>query len=129
MFPGHLFGGPAFVNFGKNNEGARDSYVYAVSGDQWDNGSQIRVGRVFADQIMRADRWQWVGGWTWGGEPIWTFDLAKAVPILTEERRLSLPDMVYLAGIKRYLLLSWWLHEDFVCRKGAGLVVFEAPEP
>jgi hypothetical protein len=27
------------VNFGRNNAGARDGYAYAVSTDQWDNGS------------------------------------------------------------------------------------------
>ena len=34
MFPGHKFGGPAFINFGQNNANARDEYVYAVSSDQ-----------------------------------------------------------------------------------------------
>jgi len=31
---GHKFGGPSFVQFGKNNEDARDEYVYAVSSGQ-----------------------------------------------------------------------------------------------
>jgi hypothetical protein len=33
MFPGHKFGGPAFVNFGRDNAGARDEYVYIFSPD------------------------------------------------------------------------------------------------
>jgi len=129
MFPGHLFGGPVFVNFGRNNEGAPDHLVYAVSGDQWDNGCQFRIGRVGCGEIMRADCWQWLTGWTRGGEPMWTFHLDKALPILNEERCLSAPDIVYLAGVKRYLLLSWWLNEDFSSRKGSGLVILEAPQP
>jgi hypothetical protein len=28
MFPGYRFGGPAFINFGRNNENARDDFVY-----------------------------------------------------------------------------------------------------
>jgi hypothetical protein len=41
------------VNIGKDNAGARDQYVYAVSSDQWDHGSNRRLGRVPASSIMR----------------------------------------------------------------------------
>ena len=44
-------------------------------------------------------------------------------------RWLGLPEMVYLAGIKRYLLLTWRLHRDFSGDDGTDLVVLEAPEP
>jgi hypothetical protein len=37
--------------------------------------------------------------------------------------------MVYLASLKRYLLFSWRLHQDFSPDHGADLIVFEAPEP
>jgi hypothetical protein len=58
MFPGHHFGGPNFINFGQNNANARDSYVYAASSDQWDNGSNLRLGRVPAESITRREAWE-----------------------------------------------------------------------
>ena len=129
MFPGHKFGGPAFINFGKNNANARDSYVYAVSADQWDNGSNLRLGRVPNDRIMRREAWEYVCAFMPSGEPIWHSDLEEAIPILSLHRWISLPEMVYLAGINRYLLLTWHMHTDFSAEDGSDLIIFEAPEP
>ena len=129
MFPAHKFGGPAFVNYGKNNANARDGYVYAVSTDQWDNGSNLRVGRVPADSIMRREAWEWVCAFLPSGEPVWKADLDEAIPVLSLHRWISLPDMVYLAGIRRYLFLTWRLHKDFSPDDGTDLLILESPEP
>jgi len=129
MFPGHKFGGPSFVQFGQNNANARDGYVYAVSSDQWDNGSNLRLGRVPADSIMRREAWEWVAAFTPSGEPAWSPDLNESVPVLSLHRCLGVSEMVYLAGIQRYLLLTWRLHRDFSPDDGADLLVFESPEP
>jgi len=129
MFPGHKFGGPAFVNFGRNNAGARDNFVYAVSSDQWDNGGNLRIGRVPNDSIVRREAWEWVSGYGISGEPVWSRDLEESIPILSMHRWIGIPEMVYLAGIKRYLLLTWRLHKDFSPTDGTDLLVFESPEP
>jgi hypothetical protein len=129
MFPGHKFGGPAFINFGKNNANARDEFVYAVSGDQWDNGSNLRLGRVPANAIMRRESWEWVCAFSPAGTPAWSPNLDESIPILSLHRWLGLPEMVYLAGIKRYLLLTWRLHKDFSGDDGTDLLILEAPEP
>jgi hypothetical protein len=129
MFPGHKFGGPAFVNFGQNNANARDQYIYAVSSDQWDNGSNLRLGRVPSDRIMRREAWEWVCAFDPSGEPAWSGNLDESVPVLSLHRWLGLPEMVYLAGVKRYLLFTWRLHADFSPDHGTDLLVFEAPEP
>ena len=42
---------------------------------------------------------------------------------------VGLPDMVYLASIERYLLLTWRLHRDFSPDDGTDLLVFDASEP
>jgi len=68
MFAGHKFGGSAFINFGKNNANARDEYVYAISSDQWDNGSNLRLGRVPADKIMERGEWAFVSAFGADGE-------------------------------------------------------------
>jgi len=129
MFPGSSFGGPAFVNFGRNNAGARDEYVYAVSTDQWDNGSHLRLGRVLAARILEAGAWEWVAGFAPDGKPLWTNDLNHAIPVLSRHRQISLPEMLYVAPLKRYLLLTWSLNRDFDPDQGSQLYVYEAPEP
>ncbi len=129
MFSGHKFGGPAFINFGKNNANARDEYVYAVSTDQWDNGSNLRLGRVRADSITRREAWEWVCAFLPSGEPAWKGDLDEAIPVLSLHRWIGLPDMVYLASIRRYLLLTWRLHKDFSPDDGTDLLILDAPEP
>jgi hypothetical protein len=129
MFPGHKFGGPAFVNFGQDNANARDGYVYAASSDQWDNGSNLRLGRVPSDSIMRREAWEWVCAFTTSGGPVWSPDLDEAVPVFSLHRWLGLVEMVYLASIERYLLFTWRLHRDFSPDDGTDLVVCEAPEP
>jgi len=129
MFPSYKFGGPSFVNFGKNNSNSRDNFVYAVSGDQWDNGSNMRLGRVPSDSIARRETWEWVCAFTPSGEPAWNGDLDKSIPVFSMHRWLGMPEMVYMAGIKRYLLFSWRLHKDFTPEEGSDLLIFESPEP
>ena len=129
MFPGNLFGGPSFVNVGRNNAGARDEYVYAVSADQWDNGSEMRLGRVPADCILDVKKWEWVSNTDADGGVQWTSDLGKSVPVLVRDREFGLPDMVYLKSIERYMLLTWSLHADFDPKQGSRLFIYESPEP
>jgi len=129
MFLGHHFGGLTFINFGQNNANARDSFVYAVSSDQWDNGSNLRLGRVPADSIVRREAWEWVCAFTASGEPAWGTDLNEAVPVLSLHRCLGLPEIVYLVSIQRYILFTWRLRKDFSPDDGTDLFIFEAPEP
>ena len=102
-----FFGGPAFVNFGKDNAGAGDGYVYAVSGEQFDNGSELRLGRVPVDGILDAAAWEWVVELREGAQPRWTSRLDEAVPILADDRHISLPEMVYLPGIDRVVFCTF----------------------
>jgi len=129
MFPGYKFGGPAFVQFGKDNANARDEYVYAISSDQWDNGSNLGLGRVHKNHIVEAGKWEWVGAFCADGTPAWTGKLEDAIPVLSMHRSLGCPEMVYLASCDRYLLLSWNLKGDFDSLGGTDLLVFDAPNP
>jgi hypothetical protein len=120
MFPGNVFGGPAFVNTGRNN---------AVSTEQWDNGSHLRVGRVPADRIQDVSAWEWIAELKDPNHPRWTTNLPQALPVFTDDRRISLPDMVYIASIKRYVLLTWRLYKDFSPDDGTELMIYDAPHP
>ncbi len=79
MFPGTAFGGLSFLQYGKNNEEAVDDYVYAVSGDQWDNGRQLLLGRTPKDRIMDRGAWEFAQ-LDENGDPIWKKELAEATP-------------------------------------------------
>jgi hypothetical protein len=129
MFPGDAFGGPAFVNVGHDNAGAPDKYVYAVSTDQWDNGSKLRVGRVEASKIEDASAWQWISGFKNDNQPRWSHSLGLATSVLSDDRRISAPEMVYIAAARRYVLLTWRLHVDFSPNDGTELIIYDAPHP
>jgi hypothetical protein len=55
--------------------------------------------------------------------------LDEAVPVLSLYKWLGMPEMVYLAGIKRYLLLTWHLRKDFSPVDGTDLIILDSPEP
>jgi len=129
MFPGFKFGGPSFINFGQDNANARDEYVYAISSDQWDNGSNVQLGRVPNNCIMDPHSWEFVKAFTHDGQPVWSRSLVESIPILSIHRHISLPEMVYLADIKRYLFLTWRLKNDFCPESGTDLIILESPEP
>lgn len=128
MFPGAEFGGLSFVQFGKNNGDAVDDYVYAVSGDQWDNGRKLMLGRVQKDRIMVRQAWQFAS-LDENGDPIWHKELSAAEPILEIPGHISLPEMVYIASLKKYILLTWALHTDFRTPTGSELTILEADKP
>ena len=128
MFPGNLFGGPSFVQFGKDNETAIDDYVYAISADHWDNGSEIRLGRVKNDKILDRESWEFAICDDNGGVE-WTASLCNSQPILAVERHLSLPEMIYLPKAKKYILATWGLHADFTTKYGSELTILEADNP
>ena len=120
MYPGADFGGPSFVQFGKNNQDAVDGYVYAVSSDQWDNGQYLRLGRVPKDSIMNRDKWEFYSAGNW------VKNLDGSTPILDIEGHIGLPEMVYIPALKKYILLTWGLHNDFYTMTGSELTILES---
>lgn len=129
MFPGRSFASPAFINAGREHAGAPDAWIYAISGEGWDNGNACRLGRVARDRILDAGAWQWVGGYAADGQPQWTGELAKAVPVLVHPGYLGTVEMVYLSRLGRYLLLSWHHKVKASCDAGSELVIYDAPQP
>jgi len=106
-----------------------DEFVYAVSAEQWDNGSLLRLGRVPRERILERQAWQFFTGIGLGGRPEWSSEIADAAPVLARTGRISLPEMVYLKHIDRYLLLTWSLHKDFNPEAGSRLHLYVAARP
>ncbi len=129
MFPGRKFAAPAFINYGKDNEGARDQFAYAISGEGWDNGTHLRLGRVPAADIMNVGAWEWVAGMSIDTPPSWSKNQEDAVPVLTDPGYLGYVDMVYIRAVRRYLVFSW--HHKVKCNPDTGseLIIYDSPEP
>ena len=128
MFPGALFGGPSFVQFGKDNSEALYAFVYAISSDQWDNGSNLRLGRVHQDRILDEKAWEWAVP-NGNDTVVWVNRLEDSGPVLTLDGHLGLPEMVYIPNLKCYLLLTWGLHNDFNVDKGSELTILASQNP
>jgi hypothetical protein len=129
MFPGRTFGAPAFVNFGKDNLGARDNFVYAISGEGWDDGSHCRLGRVPEASILDQTSWEWVSALSPKGDLQWSKDMRLAVPVLTHPGYLGAVDMVHISSLHRYLLLGWRNKVKSDPDGGSELIIYDAPEP
>ena len=133
MFPGREFGSPAFINYGKDNEGETDGFVYALSGQGWSNGNTLKVGRVPAEKIMDRSAWEFVSGFDPARNPLWNHDFRAAVPVLQDKGFMGYPECVYIASSKRYLLLTWRLKielpDKYSPDGGSELAVYEAPQP
>ena len=129
LFPGRIFGSPSFINYGKDNANATDSFVYAMSGEGWCNGNNCRLGRVPANKIAQTNSWEWVSDFQAGLKPIWTKNLFDAKPVLTHEGYLGYVDMVYIYKLKRYLLLSWHFNKYAGPDNGSKIIIYESPQP
>jgi hypothetical protein len=119
------FGSPAFLNFGRNYAGARDDFVYTYSQDgpsayESDNG--LLLARAPKDRIRDRNAWQFYTGSGSAGEPLWTSDLSRRVPVFAYPANCQRVDVVYDAGLHRYLMALGYDHSG-----GWGL--FDAPEP
>lgn len=130
MFPGWKFGCPSFIQYGKNNEGAPDTFVYAVSGEQWDNGDNMRLGRVGKNLIMDKNAWEWVSGFDTDSAPLWTHNLDSSKVLLSDPDWLSgFFDAVYIPEINRYLISTWHFKSDMCPNCGSELIIYDAPQP
>jgi CubicO group peptidase (beta-lactamase class C family) len=119
------FGSPAFLNFGRNYAGARDRFVYTYSQDgpsayESDNG--LALARVAKDRIRERDAWEYYAGLDAGGRPVWTADVTRRGPVFAYPANCNRVDVVYDAGIGRYLMALAYDH-------AGGWGLFDAPEP
>ena len=119
------FGSPAFLNFGRNYAGARDGFVYTYSQDgpsayESDNG--LVLARVAKEKIRDRAAWEFFERLDAGGRPVWTADVARRGAVFAYPANCQRVDVVYDAGIGRYLMALGYDH-------AGGWGLFDAPEP
>ncbi len=125
------YGCPAFVQFGKDYQGARDEYVYVASqanDSAYGYSPDIVMARVRKDAVMKRNSYTLYGGMTKDGQPIWVKDIAKQKPIFTDPKGTQRIAITYNAGLNRYILTTSHLTGQKATHT-AALGVFEAPEP
>lgn len=114
-----------------------DGWVYAIATEREFNAGSLIVGRSRPNlqDITDPSRWQWLTGWRGHGmarRPVFSSALAAAIPALEWNSHITYPQMVYDAGIHRYLLTftySYAAAPPGIWKDGAELVIAEAPNP
>jgi hypothetical protein len=125
------FGCPAFVQFGKNYEGARDDYVYIASqanDSAYGFSPDIVMARVKTDAVMNRDRYEFFAGRGASGAPVWSRDIAERKPIFTDPKGTQRIAITFNRGIGRYILATSH-RAGKEATHTAALGIFEAPEP
>lgn len=118
------FGSPAFLNFGKNYEGARDGYVYSYSQDgpsAYESYDGVALARVPRRRIREREAYEFFVR-VENGRPVWSHDLAQRGAVFSFPGHCQRVDAVYHPVLKRCLLAVGYNHNS-----GWGL--FDAPEP
>ena len=119
------FGSPTFLNFGRNYAGARDEYVYTYSQDgpsAYESDNQLVLARVPKGRVMDRAAWEFLVRVDEDGRPVWTRDLARRGAAFLYPGHVQRSDVVYDAGLRRYLLALGYNH-------AGEWGLFDAPEP
>lgn len=119
------FGCPAFLNFGRNYEGARDGYVYTYSPDgpsAYESYDTIVLVRAPKDRITSRDAYEFFQRLDEEGNPVWTSDIAKRGAVFAYAGHCARMEVAYNPGLRRYLMALGFDHHG-------GWGIFDAPEP
>ena len=119
------FGAPTFLNFGKNYDGARDSYVYTYSEDgpsAYETYDGVALARVSRSRIRDREAYEFFAHLDQRGRPVWTRDIAGRGPSFLYPGHCQRVDVVYHPVLKRYLMALGYNHES-------GWGIYDAPEP
>lgn len=124
--------GPSFLNFGRDNSGARDRYVYSYfpRGSEWQlqQPGRADLARVAADSITSPEAYQWFAGLDKNGRPRWTEERKARKPVFEDANGLRTVSVTYDPALKRYLLTSQ--HSKVGTGPGTNQWgIFESEEP
>jgi len=127
------FGHIAFVNYGRNYQGARDDYVYMVTHDNpsaYEVADHFVLMRAPKEQLMVRNAYEFYRGVNESGEPLWTQDVRQRQPVFSNLRGCRRSSISYNAGLGRYLWVQLIpLEGEVDTRYRGGLGIFEAPAP
>lgn len=131
------FGMTGFVNFGRDNAGARDNFVYAYSHDGPSADApadSFVLMRAPKDKLIHRDAWEYFVKIGDEGNPIWSSSIQERGPVFGHPDACLRSAMTWCAPLKRYL---WWQHLPLPrgakdrgdTRFTGGFAIYDAPEP
>jgi len=131
------FGLMGFVNFGKDNDQARDDYVYSYSHDgplADTPADRFILMRVPKNRITERRAWEFLERIDQTGQPVWTSDLKLRGAVFRHTDGCLRSAMTYNAPLRRYL---WWQQipapksspDRGDTRFEGGFCIYDAPEP
>ncbi|HEX7077595.1 MAG TPA: DUF4185 domain-containing protein [Candidatus Eisenbacteria bacterium] len=119
----------AFLQFGKDFQGARDSYVYIyathIQSYTWatQKPGEIYLLRVPKTQIETQSQYQFFAGLDGSGNPVWGTS-ANRRPVFTDPEGVMRNSAIYDPGLGRYLLVT-----NHTQNNSGDIGIFDAPEP
>jgi Domain of unknown function (DUF4185) len=127
--PDGAFSDLAFLNFGKNYQGARDGYVYVYSQDKRASmtpdflTASVAMFRVPKAQLMNRSAYEYFAGLDANNNPYWTKEIAARKSVFSDPNGVGWGVSVeYNPGLKRYLLTTFHVWDG-------SWGIFDAPEP
>ncbi len=124
------FGCPTFLNYGRNDAGARDGFVYIYSQDAdsaYERADRFVLARVPKNRLRDRDAYEFFVRLGSEGQPLWSRDIAQRGAVFAHKGSCYRSGVTYDAGLKRYLWCQSGPGED--TRFAGGLAIFDAPEP
>ncbi|MGH9326031.1 MAG: DUF4185 domain-containing protein [Terriglobia bacterium] len=119
--PGQMKLAGQFLNYGRNNNGARDQYVYQYTIVANDPKATYLI-RVLPQDLQKDPRTSGEYEYYAGPGPKWTADHSKARPVFVDPNGRQIMHVVYDRGLRLYI----------ACAQGYGvgaMGLFDAPEP
>jgi hypothetical protein len=119
------FGCPTFLNFGRNYQGAPDSYVYTYSQDgpsAYGPRDSAVLARVPKDKIRDKQAYEFFVRRAPDGQAVWSAKISERGPVFEAPGRTERLDTAYNRALGRYLLTVGYGH-------GKGWGLFESPTP
>src|SRR5262249_35755486 len=124
------FGCPTFLNFGQNNTGARDKFVYIYSHDApsaYEPADRMILARVPQEKILEQSAYEYFAGFDAAKSPKWSQDIRDRAAAFGNPGRCYRSGITYNAALKRYLWCQILPGDD--PRFAGGLGIYDAPEP
>jgi CubicO group peptidase (beta-lactamase class C family) len=124
------FGCPAFLNYGRNYEGARDRYVYIYSHDNdsaYLPADRMVMARVPQQSISDRSAYEFFQGLGADGRPRWSREIRDRQAVFAHRGNCYRSGITYNSALKRYL----WCHTlpNGDARFSGGFGIYDAPEP
>lgn len=114
----YAFNWITFLQNGKNNNKAKDEFIYMYAPEQYDTRN-LSVIRVHKQHILDRSAYEYFKGWN-GVDPEWTKNMSeRGVNLRYPENRSDgdwvwaswFPDVVYNEGLDLYLMVSYGISD------------------